>query len=384
MKKFLFIFTLSMLLASCKQEKNDVTFDSSFAGARLDSLVKVSDSDYTLYIRPAFEPVNKSPWFAFSVESDKNKTINATLNYGAYKHRYIPKLSYDKKEWKKINPSDISIDTTNGTATLKLNVSKKKLYVSAQELETSKETYNWVDAQLQKNKGLKKVVAGKTVLGKDNFCIELENPKVKNALVLVARQHPPEIPGGTIGFKAFFETLMANTELAKSFRDKFNIYTFPLLNPDGADQGNWRHNANGKDLNRDWIDFSQPETQMVKKFVEEKQAQGKKIQFAIDFHTSYSGPYLLIETEENEAKSKKIIPEWIQNIEANSKIKTVPKRRSQEFPYCYNYFINKVGCEAVTYEDGDEVDRKIIRDKAKVYAENLMKTMLKKLDKNEI
>lgn len=102
------------------------------------------------------------------------------------------------------------------------------------------------------------------------------------------------------------------------------------------------------------------------------------------FHTSFSGPYLLIETEENEAKSKKIIPEWIQNIEANSTIKTVPKRRSQEFPYCYNYFITKVGCEAVTYEDGDEVDRKIIRDKAKVYAENLMKTMLKKLDKNEI
>ena len=382
-KRIIFLLLVTLFF-SCSKEKNKVIFDTSFDGARLDSLITINENSFEAIIKPAFEPVNKSPWFAFAVSSNNSKTINLTLNYGDYKHRYIPKLSFDKKKWKKINPQNVSIDTTNGTATLKLDVSSKKIFVSAQELESSNDTYAWVDKMIKNNPELKKVVAGKTVLKNDNYSIELENQNIKNSIVLIARQHPPEIPGGTIGFKSFFETLMANTKTAKQFREKFNIYTFPLLNPDGADLGNWRHNANGIDLNRDWVDFTQPETKMVKQYLEDKVKNGKKIQFALDFHTSYSGPYLLVLDSLNATKSKKIIPSWIQGIENNSDFKVEARRRSQELPYCYNYFINNFICEAVTYEDGDEVDREIIKERAKVYAKFLMKTMLLKLGNNEL
>ena len=90
----------------------------------------------------------------------------------------------------------------------------------------------------------------------------------KKSIVLIARQHPPEIPGGTFAFNAFFETLMANDELANTFRDTFNIITFPMPNQDGVDLGYWRHNANGVDLNRDWIAFTQPETKAIKAYLE--------------------------------------------------------------------------------------------------------------------
>ena len=148
------------------------------------------------------------------------------------------------------------------------------------------------------------------------------------------------------------------------------------MNPDGADMGNWRHNANGKDLNRDWIDFSQPETQMVKSFLADKTSVGKKVRFGIDFHTSFSGPYLLVLDSINENTPGRIIPNWIENIEENSNYTVNNRKRSQELPYCYNYFFNELNAEAVTYEDGDEIDRAIIRKKAKVYAEQLMKTLL--------
>ena len=177
---------------------------------------------------------------------------------------------------------------------------------------------------------------------------------------------------------------MTNSKTANTFRKNFNIYTFPLLNPDGADLGNWRHNANGVDINRDWIDFTQPETKMVKNYLDEKTSKGAKIKFALDFHTSYSGPYLLVLDSINAAKSKKIIPDWIQNIENNSNFNVEARRRSQELPYCYNYFINTFDCEAVTYEDGDEIDRDIIKERAKIYAQNLMKTMLQKIETNEL
>lgn len=373
----IFLLILTIIFSCSKTPtKSDIVFDSSFAGARLDSFVAHGNKKYTAYINPAFEPVNKSPWFAFGISAKYDKKIELKLDYGKYEHRYIPKLSSDRKTWTKVEDSHIKIDTITGIATLQLNVSSKKLYVAAQEIESSEDTYLWMNNLLKKNSELKRIVAGKTALNNDNYAITLEKENVLNSIVLIARQHPPEIPGGTIGFKAFFEELISDTESAKQFREKFNIYTFPLLNPDGADMGNWRHNAKGVDLNRDWIDFTQPETQMIKTFFENKVKEGNKILFALDFHTSYSGPYMLVLDSINEAKTKGIIPNWINNIETNSQFKVEARRRSQELPYCYNYFYNQTGCEAVTYEEGDEVDREIIRKRAKVYAHELMKTMI--------
>ena len=33
-------------------------------------------------------------------------------------------------------------------------------------------------------------------------------------------------------------------------------------------------------------------------------------------------------------------------------------------PYCYNWMINELGIEAVTYEEGDEIERSTIRKRA--------------------
>jgi len=384
LKKLPVILLIVLVLSSCKEEKesrtlsNEIVLDTSFAGARLNKFQKIEKGKYAAYVYPENEPVNSSPWFAFGLEAEKPGQIELQLNYGDYQHRYIPKLSYDLVNWEPLESSKIKIDTVLHTATLSLKVLSKKVYIAAQELESSAKTYSWVDSLQLAIPDLKKAVAGKTVLGNDNYVLLHENEKVTNSMVLVARQHPPEIPGGTIGFKNFFETVFSDSELAKTFRASFNVYAFPLLNPDGADMGNWRHNANGVDLNRDWAAFTQPETQMVKQFVEEKVKAGNKVRFAVDFHTSYSGPYLLVLDSINENKTDKIIPNWIAEIEKTPNFKVEARRRSQELPYCYNYFFNELDSEAVTYEDGDEIDRAIIKRRAKTYAEELMKVLLGK------
>ena len=382
-KIIILLIVVSIFSCSKKNQVNDIVFDSSFNGARLNSIKNLGDNKYIAKINPASEPVNKSPYFAFSVIAKSEKEIELQLDYGKYKHRYIPKLSFDKKTWKNIEASKIKIDTSTGIATLKLTVLPQKLYVAAQEIETSQDTYLRLDSMLSKHQFLKKEIAGKTVKKHNNYIVRSTN-NTKKGIALIARQHPPETPGGTIGFKAFYEELVSDTEIAKKFRNEFTIYTFPLLNPDGADLGNWRHNANGIDLNRDWVDFTQPETQMVKNFFAKKVKEGNTIEFAIDFHTSHSGPYLLVLDSINETKTKGIIPNWIKNIESNSQFKVEARKRSQELPYCYNYFYNQLGCEAVTYEDGDEIDRNIIKKRASIYAKELMKTMLLKYHKNEL
>ena len=383
LKCILLIILVAVFSCSKKKIIDDVTFDTLFPGARLDSIEVLGNNKYVAHILPAFEPVNPSAYYAFTISSKSDKEIEVQLNYGKHKHRYIPKLSTDRKSWKNIGSHNIAIDTLKGIATLKLNVSQQKLYVAAQEIESSEDTYKWLDGILEEHSELKKIVAGKTALNKDNYVLELENETTKNSIALIARQHPPEIPGGTIGFKAFYETLLSNTDVANKFREKFNIYAFPLFNPDGADLGNWRHNANGVDLNRDWVDFTQPETQMAKTYFKNKLQEGQIIRFALDFHTSHSGPYLLVLDSLNQTNSKHITPDWIKNIESNSKFKVEDRKRSQELPYCYNYFYNHFGSEAVTYEDGDEIDRAIIKRKAQVYARELMKTLINKIDNNE-
>jgi translation initiation factor IF-3 len=382
-KAIVLLLIVSIFSCSKKNQVDETIFDSSFNGARLNSIENLGDNKYIAQINPAFEPANKSPYLAFSVIAKSKKEIELQLDYGKYQHRYIPKLSFDKKTWKNIEISKIKIDTSTGIATLKLTVLPQKLYLAAQEIETSQDTYLWLGSMLNKHQFLKKEIAGKTAKKQNNYVVTSTN-NTKKGIALIARQHPPETPGGTIGFKAFFEELVSDTEIAKKFRNEFTIYTFPLLNPDGADLGNWRHNANGIDLNRDWINFTQPETQMVKTFFAQKVKEGNAIEFAIDFHTSYSGPYLLVLDSINETKTKGIIPNWIKNIESNSQFKVEARKRSQELPYCYNYFYNQLGCEAVTYEDGDEIDRNIIKKRATVYAKEFMKTMLLKYYKNEL
>ncbi|WP_420602592.1 M14 family metallopeptidase [Flagellimonas sp.] len=383
-KYIITVLCLATLMVACKPENGnaDMVFDTSFKGARLSKVENIGEKKYVGYVHPESEPVNKSPWFAFAVTSKVKKNIELRLEYGTHKHRYIPKLSTDKVHWKPMELNKIKVDTTLGTATLLLEVSPKKLYVAAQEIETSVDTYGWMKKYVDGDYGVNLKVAGKTALNNANYVLEHEKKDVEDFIVLVARQHPPEIPGGTIGFKSFYETVFSSSETAKKFREKFNIYTFPLLNPDGADKGNWRHNANGVDLNRDWIDFTQPETKMVRQFVADKVEQGGKIRFALDFHTSYSGPYMLVLDSINETKTSGVIPKWIETIESTSSFKVEARQRSQELPYCYNYFFNTYVAEAVTYEEGDEINRDTIRKRASVYAEKLMQTLLEKQKNN--
>ena len=173
---------------------------------------------------------------------------------------------------------------------------------------------------------------------------------------------------------------MSDSELAQKFRTQFEILIFPLVNPDGVDNGNWRLNANGKDLNRDWISFDQPETKAVRDWLinSENNDSVGEYSFGIDFHTSYSGPYLLTldtipHSIENDLTSK-----WINQIELQRNEKLDIRPRAQSLPYCYNWMINELGIEAVTYEEGDEIDRAVIRERAADYANILMNLLLDK------
>jgi hypothetical protein len=154
-----------------------------------------------------------------------------------------------------------------------------------------------------------------------------------------------------------------------------------LVNPDGVDNGHWRHNAGGIDLNRDWEDFNQPETQAIKKFMEDKVAEGGKFYFDVDFHSTQQDIYYTINPDKK-GNMPGLVPKLIQavgyeipgydpNIRPNSDDE--PKISSNSF------FFYEFGAESFTYEIGDETSRDLIKQKGELTALKLMELMLSSL-----
>src|SRR5690606_33905105 len=196
------------------------------------------------------------------------------------------KLSNDGNNWRRIDSADYITDTASGTASIRVKISPDTLWISAQELFTSSGYEKWI-TQLLKNNFIKREVIGKSSLGKPiNKLIISENNESRDYLVVIGRLHPPEVTGG-FALKGFVETIAGESELARTFRKHFKTFVVPLVNPDGVDNGNWRHNAHGIDLNRDWYYFNQLEPKVIaEELLRLKNEENARFHFFIDFHST--------------------------------------------------------------------------------------------------
>ncbi|MEM7103976.1 MAG: M14 family zinc carboxypeptidase [Bacteroidota bacterium] len=356
-------------------EEDGIFADNRYPGANLHDFKKIGEAEYQATLVPENIPINASPWYGFKLWSETPKTVKVKLVYTEHKHRFIPKLSKDGRNWTPMEASSIVIDEATRSATLTFDLDSQPLWISAQENLDVAYFYDWLKS-LSGTPGLEKKSFGKSKEGQELVSLEVRAGKSVKAVVLIGRQHPPEVPGATIALEAFLETMLTETPLATSFRQEYEIIAIPMANPDGVDRGYWRHNANGFDLNRDWKRFLQPETQAIRDYIQGRVADGLEIVYGLDFHTSYSGPYLLVKDTANQTSPPVITNRMIANIENNWENYEVEQRpRSQDLPYCYNWFFNTFNAEAVTYEEGDEVERDLVQERAARYAIALMQAL---------
>lgn len=108
-------------------------------------------------------------------------------------------------------------------------------------------------------------IVGKSVLGQPIYFYTIGSGKTK--ILLWSQMHGNE----STTTKALFDLLKllnSNTELAASLLKHFTFLAIPMLNPDGALKYT-RINANGIDLNRDFQDLTQPESQLLQKIYDD-------------------------------------------------------------------------------------------------------------------
>ena len=351
------------------------TVSDDHYGARRGACRVLSDDHVRVDILPEDEPpINDSPWYSFRVTPAAETEARITLRYKGGHHRYWPKLSYDGLNWTSVDESQVSWSGSGKKADIRLELDGRPVYVSAQELVTPTFYDIWLENVAAETEAQVDVLGGSLRgLPINWFNVNSDAPEV---LFIVGRQHPPEV-SGAFAFVAFTETLLSDSELATTFRERFRIIGIPLLNPDGVNGGNWRHNLGGVDLNRDWGPFTQPETQHVEALLEDLDENGQKVRMFIDFHSTKRN---LFYTQNDESPTDRpgFVPAWLENSAArmvNYEF-TNEARPVSEQANSKNYMYKRYGIPTVTYEVGDETDREATGAAAQIFAEELMKLML--------
>jgi len=363
---------------------NGIYCSNEFDGARLNGVVLTNDSIITALITPENTPINSSPWYAFKIWSETQQNIQLKITYNeGVNHRYYPKLSPDGIIWNKLDSMHYLADTVSMAkgenpkfCNMSLSIGPDTLWIAAQELITTKHINNWA-VELAEKPFVTMLEIGKSFEGRPINSLQIGNAESERMIMVLSRQHPPEVTGW-LAMKWFVETLCEETNLAEKFRSDYNIFVISVVNPDGVDNGHWRHGSGGIDLNRDWEDFNQPETQAVRNFMKSKVAEGGTFYFGVDFHSTFQDIYYTINTR-LKGNMPGLVPKLINAVgqeitgyEPNIRPNGVDESKISSSSFLFYEF----GAEAVTYEIGDGTPRDLIKLKGKLTAENLMELML--------
>lgn len=356
-------------------ETPTVSISDNFPGARRGDCSVLSPTHVRLDILPEnTPPINDSPWFAFQLDAKQPTRLRITLRYTDGHHRYLPKVSYDSVTWQAIDEQAVEESRNGRTAIFELNVDERPMLVSAQELVLPRQYDSWCKF-MQTISAATCSILGYSRNQQAVFRADA-NDQERDVLLIVGRQHPPEV-SGAFAFLRFADTLFAHTTLATRFREHFRVIAIPMLNPDGVLAGHWRNNLGGVDLNRDWGPFTQPETQLIRDLLAELDDNDSRIRFFLDFHSTQRNVFYT-QNDAFPTTPPGLMAQWLERSKARIEDYDFENdaRPVSDQANSKNYMYKRYGIPTATYEVGDETDRAATENAASVFAEELMSLLL--------
>jgi len=367
-------------LADCRI--GPVTLDGDFEGAGFAECRRLGPSSFYLVIAPEDgPPINCSPWYAFRIRQRGGTptSVRIQLTYAACGHRYAPKISVDTLRWSKLLPSSVTITQADRRkAEIVFTSDQPETYVAAQELVVGAHYKDRIGSYAARP-GVKPQILGLSYDGRSIVGLFIHSGKApaSEQVLLIGRQHPAEVTGA-LAMDAFIATLLSNDPIALAYRARFETIAVPLLNPDGVARGYWRHNRGHKDLNRDWISFSEPETAAVDRILRTIESNPRsKLRMLIDFHSTrtdliYSIPDALA------TDPPMVSGDWIASL--RTRLPGYHVNRIQEhqpgLPTAKTRLFERFGIPTATLEIGDDTDRAWISWMGRQAALAMMETML--------
>jgi hypothetical protein len=262
-----------------------VSIDNEFSGARVNACERVGPLDYKIVSSPENIPINPSPWYAFRISSAVEREITVRLVVTTSKARPRPYLSRDGKTFARVESKDYEGSEGAAECVLRLRVGPTPAFVASNHMIGIAEIDAWTDAMCARA-GVAPREIGRSAAGRAIRAFELGAADARDAIVVIGRQHPPEV-SGTVGFFRFVEAIAADTEIARDFRARHRVLCVPMVNPDGVHEGQWRSTLGAVDANRDWGPFTQPETRAVRDaIVALSREPARRLRLLLDFHAT--------------------------------------------------------------------------------------------------
>lgn len=382
-----------------------VLAEADFPSARLASFTEVPPTQpdsprvYVAEIPAENQPINTSPWYAMRIVAPERRDIVVRLTYPiGVGNRYLPKTAPEMSGPYTYVPTN-RYDTTANVNDVRLTVGPEGAYLSAQEIVHTDSVRRWLGGIVASTRGLRWDTIGRSVRGRPIWKLDTgaDDDDRRPAAVLMSRQHPPEITGFQ-AYQAFFARVLEDDDLARGFRENFRLISFPVVNPDGVDEGHWRHNVGGVDLNRDWGFYRQPEVKQVVAWLQEH-TKRDQVRWGMDFHSTQYDVLYTHDPAKVDFRGSEQLDAWTQALEAFVAERYAapyqPARTTGNYPQAIvgqdtlrieaegigrptsaSWFASHYGGVGVTYEVGDEQDRAFTREKARRAAELWMEAML--------
>ena len=357
-------------------ESDSALIDDNFSGGNLGVCEFTSPSSVSFTITPEdAPPINPSAWYSFRVSPKEEESLQLILTFVDGHARYWPKISSDGETWRRLDESQVDISEDRSTMTIALARSRDPIFVSAQELLVNDDYERWMHSLAEHPEVMSRTL-GRSIQGRPIQALTTA-PKAE-VVYLFGRQHPPEITGG-LAMQSFVDEVFSDSDLANEFRARFMLVLVPLINPDGVAAGHWRHNMGGRDLNRDWGPFTQPEIQSVKRLIDELDNAGLAPKLMLDFHSTQRSRFYT-QMPEDFDEELDFARDWLDRA----------RLRMPDFDFLYdprkpsgqentkNYFYATYHIPAITYEIGDEVDRGELRRTSPIFAQEMMRVMLER------
>lgn len=347
--------------ATCRTSAARLYFD--FEGASASACAVRGERDFALLVTPEHAPpINPSPWYAFRYETVGEAPVAVTLGYLGGQHRYAPKWRGDDGAWRDL-PAEPSADGKG--AVIRLPAGRGM--VAAQEIippaAARADLARWSAAS-----GAQPFTIGTSHDGRPIEAIRFGRSDAPKLVVLLGRQHPPEVTGA-IAMAAFVDTLAAR---AGDLGD-VQVLVVPMLNPDGVTRGHWRANRGAVDLNRDWGEFTQPETRAVKAWLDALPA-GVRPVLMVDFHST-SRNLFYVQGDEASPAQQRFLDEWLVGREKafpGYPFTLEPRNANPGSGTAKNWFHATYAIPSYTYEVADTADRAATRSAARALAESLL------------
>lgn len=379
-------FTISATRAITDVDRSTLSFDglgvtvsNDFEGGRFSEATTEGDSLLVLRIGPENAPINSSAWYAFKAWAPAPDTLNVRLTYEDGRHRYAPKVrTISSPKWTPLDTSEVRVDDATGDVVLRLPVGPDTVEVAGQEMRTSSYFDDWTRSLAMRDDVTRRGI-GASARGRPLYMLEAGSPDAQRHVLLISRQHPPEVTG-TLALVPFLEEVLGDSPLAQTFRRSFRIHVVPLMNPDGVDLGHWRHNTGGVDLNRDWVAFHQPETRVVRDEMAQVLAPtGSELWFFADFHSTNRDVFYTLDRD-LETRPADVLDPWIDHIRTS-----LPDYELEEAPSDGGHGVvsrdwawREYQAPGMVYEVGDNTPRPLIRDVAETAARGTMEILLER------